>query len=224
MRARIAMALLVLAFAAAVWIVVDTAAGGHGRARRREAAGAQEVTPAPDTAGPRRATAIGKPACAPVRCPRRVPCRPVRRWRRSPSVGGSSSVSTRTPIHSALGTPLRDSWRASTSTSPARSRAASSAIQTASICGWSMPANGNPALQAGQVDLVVRTYSITCERKKKRRVLHDVLLRQPEHPRASRVRESIPPQTFRANGCARCGARRRCRRCSTSIRGRRCSV
>ena len=49
--------------------------------------------------------AIGKPACAPVRSRRRVPCRPVRRWRRSPSVAGSSSASTRTPICSAFGIP-----------------------------------------------------------------------------------------------------------------------
>ena len=39
------------------------------------------------------------------------------------------------------------------------------------------------ALQSGEVDMVVRTYSITCDRKTDRRLLHGVLQRQPEDPR-----------------------------------------
>ena len=58
------------------------------------------------------------------------------------------------------------------------------------------------ALQSGQVDLVVRTYSITCDRKKKVAfsttyfAAHQTIL-------ASRVRESILLPRFRANGCVR---------------------
>ena len=43
---------------------------------------------------------------------------------------------------------------------------ASSAIQTASSCEWSMRSQRESVLQSGEVDVVVRTYSITCDRKK----------------------------------------------------------
>ena len=43
---------------------------------------------------------------------------------------------------------------------------ASSATPTASSCRWSRPANGSRRCESGQVDLIVRTYSITCERKR----------------------------------------------------------
>ncbi len=46
------------------------------------------------------------------------------------------------------------------------------------------------ALESGQVDLVVRTFSITCERKTEHRLLHHVLLRQSEASLRGRTRES----------------------------------
>ena len=56
------------------------------------------------------------------------------------------------------------------------------------------------ALQSGQVDVVVRTYSITCDRKKQRRVLHGVLLRQPEDPRRQGFGNRFCRSTFGQTG------------------------
>ena len=50
---------------------------------------------------------------------------------------------------------------------------------------------------------MVRTYSITCERKQKVALLHDVLQRAPEESSPSRVRESILLLRFRASECVR---------------------
>ena len=135
-------------------------------------------------------------------CLRRVRCPPVRRWRRSPSEAASSSASTRTPICSDSGTRRPASSRDSTSMSPARSPAPSSATPTASICEVVDASQRESALTSGKVDVVVRTYSVTCERKAQRRFLHGVLQRQPAHPRREGVRNRFCRRT-----CGQAGVR-----------------
>ena len=56
------------------------------------------------------------------------------------------------------------------------------------------------ALASGQVDLVVRTFSITCERKTEHRLFHHVLLRQSEDPCAKGLGNSLCCRPFRQTG------------------------
>ena len=150
MRTRVVLALLVVALTVAGCGSSIAPVSVSVSPVEPSPAGASEVTAAPPPAGATTCrlremrTAIGKPACAPARCRRRVPCRRVRRWRRSPSVAGSLRVSTRTRTCSASGTRLPGNWRASTSTSHARSRGRSSATPTASSCECSIQTNENP--------------------------------------------------------------------------------
>ena len=151
----------------------------------------------------KRGRAIGRPACAPVRCHAAARCHPVRRWRRSPSAGGSSSASTRTRTCSVSGIPPRASWRVSTSTSPARSRAR---------------IFGDPdRIDLRVVEASQREIGVAVGRGRpggpdlldhlrpqaERRLLHARTSTPTRRSSPSRDRESILPQNFRASGCAR---------------------
>ena len=56
------------------------------------------------------------------------------------------------------------------------------------------------ALQSGEVDLVVRTYSITCDRKKSVAFSTHVLLRRPADPRRQGIGNRFCRSTFRQTG------------------------
>ena len=80
------------------------------------------------------------------------------------------------------------------------------------------------ALQNNQVDIVVKTMTITCERKKLVNFSTRVLDRPTSGSWRRATRRSRRPPTCRASGCARRRARRRCERSSRSARRRSSST
>ena len=115
---------------------------------------------------------------------------------------GSSSVWTSAATCSASATRSPARSPASTSTSQARSRATSSARPSQVEYRILSSADRIAALQNNQVDIVVKTMSITCERKKLVDVLDRVPLRQPADPRATRLDDRAGRPTCPASGCA----------------------
>ena len=86
------------------------------------------------------------------------------------------------------------------------------------------PNQRESVLQSGEVDVVVRTYSITCDAQGTRRFLHGVLQCQPEDADREGFGNRLFRMRFRASGCVRCRARPRSRSWTSSTRGRRFSA
>ena len=59
------------------------------------------------------------------------------------------------------------------------------------------------ALQNNQVDIVVKTMSITCDRRKLVNFSTEYLVGQPADPGAARLADQAGRPTCRASGCAR---------------------
>ena len=125
-------------------------AGGHDRAARRRDADC-------DREASLRARSAARTGCHAARVDDGGDRRawPARRRRRPEHV----------PVRLS-GTLPPGSWRASTSTSPARSRARIFGDPDRIDLRVVEASQRESALQSGQVDLVVRTFSITCARKK----------------------------------------------------------
>ena len=144
----------------------------------------------------------GKPACGPVRCHAPGACRPVPRWRRSPS--GAALIVGVDQNTNLFG--FRD---------PSTGQLEGFDIDVAREIARGIFGDPNridlrvveaghreDALKSGEVDVVVRTYSITCDRKKVV-AFSTTYFNATRRSWPSRDRESIPPQHFRVNACAR---------------------
>ena len=144
-------------------------------------AGMEEMPPqqsAPDAAGrelrpaPR---AFGRSPTRRTRTPRSLPSGSAAGcWSGWTSAATCSASATRSPARSPV----------STSTSPARSRATSSARRRRSSTGSCRRPSGSQALQNNKVDIVVKTMTITCERRKQV-AFSTVYLSEPAHPGAA---------------------------------------